>query len=826
LSKHYNEWANALTRYFFGPHMAKKRTRLSVNREFLNEEFGYLGGLEGFISAVRNGPDWSHIGMDPGIHDKATAAYKLWKRPEERRPRGYPTLPNDAPPYIPFLVLLCLAWTVDDDQEHLAGHSFYERLKLIFPDHELDSIKLSKWEDLWQGLEDWTNKLDHTVGIWQLERVGQKYVGVPCSQTILTPCKLRRLPWLFNVTGLAAAARNKPASCEQVKTYLFQYESYTRSVLGNFLTKQISDDTEIGRGVIGLIQEQLENPENLIYEDHDQSSRSTQKSESEAITTLPLRIALEISPQDKWDLRYCLLEENAPAGHAGEQEWAFIKKGTRFWIAQTEDRSASVDEADMQPEARFQLKFQAEDEDGVRYVNLSTRKRGIRFFRNWVCQNFLFEEYDIPSSGGCYLLAHKSLIPHLNEWLSEFEGSGGKCTRFPQDGLPESLKLFYIEEIENSNLEVLSRFPEKTASTKKPSFLSFIGGSRIPGAGAERLYLGYDLPTIIMESNGEVGISATGAKLLEIHQEYAPKRELPGCLLREFEIETEEDAASATFEIISIKNDSILESRSIGITQHLVDRFEISNSRAIQFDRFGQATNEPGIFGSVISPEQIEMLKQHIKPDIVLFHEAELYHERYSISKEDKRWDLLESLCLKERISAKEFRRKVESITGEWQAYSWSELRWLRALGHVEVQRDKKGRIAYIYPVQASAYKLPWEQDELSYFAIAGCPTHADLDILQRNISELECEIYEQDRHSPILPPLLIIRGEEDSIRLCLDDAGFRCTNIGDKYFEAAGIAAWAGSLEEKCEGFYWQPGSAHSPESVFNPYGFRMLPP
>ena len=52
LDLHFNEWALALVNHFFGPHMAGKRTRLTVNREFLNEEFGYIGGYRGLISSV------------------------------------------------------------------------------------------------------------------------------------------------------------------------------------------------------------------------------------------------------------------------------------------------------------------------------------------------------------------------------------------------------------------------------------------------------------------------------------------------------------------------------------------------------------------------------------------------------------------------------------------------------------------------------------------------------------------------------------------------------------------------------------------------------
>lgn len=826
----YNGWAVALAKHFFGPHMSGKRTRLTVNREFLNEEFGYIGGFDGFISAVKNGPRWSFFRTDPGLHEKAINTYKIWKRPKERRPEGYPMLPNDAPPYLPFLVLLCLAWTADDEITHLSGNSFYDRLGLILPDHGMETKYLSKWRTLWEALETWSHQLGGKYGIWKIEVVGLAHVGIPCSQTILTPCKLRRLPWLFHVTSLALAAKSNIPNAKQIKAKLLQKESYTSSVLGNFLTKQIKDSTDIGAGLINLLQEQLENPESRIYEEHLDSDRHRGENDNEAVTAFPLRVALERSNKDdKWHLRYCLLEENAPVGNAEEQKWSFIKKGISthgpFWIALSQNVPVSVSEHHMQPDYTFQVEFEAEDEDGAKSLQLRTRKRGIRIFRNWVCQNFLFEEYDLPDSGGCYLLVHREQKSHLATWLSEFEASGGKSTLFPQDGLPAYFQLIYLEGLERSSQDVLSRFPEKTASTTKPSYLSFSGGSRIQGAGAERLYLAYDLPTVVMESRGEVSLNAIGAMLVEIPDDTGIHNKLPGNRLQEFEIEIEKDLASATFEVINSQTSDILETRTIGVTQHLLDNFDRDIAEAIQFDHFGQATDRKGIFGYMLDSPEAQRQKQNPHADLGRYIQYGSAQFRDCEVIDDKRWDLLESLCLKTRITAREFRRKVESISGEWQAYAWSDLRWLRALGHVEIQRDKKGRIAYIYPVKPCGFKLPWMKGSSVYFGIAGCPTHAELELLKKNTIELGCKIHAHDRDSSILPPLIVVEGDEDSVRLCLDNAKFECMGATHGAPDAEKVADWAGSLDEKCKDFYWQPGYVSNPESVFDPEQFRMRP-
>jgi len=81
---------------------------------------------------VRIGPSWYR--PDPGtLHGRAMDLHQFWTHPNWR-PLGYPAkLGNlkDAPPYLPYLCLLCLAWTEGEDQV-AAGHGFYPRLNPLY----------------------------------------------------------------------------------------------------------------------------------------------------------------------------------------------------------------------------------------------------------------------------------------------------------------------------------------------------------------------------------------------------------------------------------------------------------------------------------------------------------------------------------------------------------------------------------------------------------------------------------------------------------------------------------------------------------------------
>jgi hypothetical protein len=238
----YTVWARALLDRFFGLHMENQRARLIIDKEILDSDFPHLGGYTGFVSAVNSGPGFIGFNYEGSskFHGHAMALYKQWRFPVKSRYRSCFSLLDDAPLYLPHLAALCLAWTIDPDDENLAAHAFYERLAIIIPDHGLSTSKLKDdWSKLWDGLKFWSKELNGKRGYFDVEVLGNfKYVGIPLSQVLITARKISKLPELFVSTGLADVWT--PGFEEKiVRKILIQNESRSRSALGGMLFHQI-----------------------------------------------------------------------------------------------------------------------------------------------------------------------------------------------------------------------------------------------------------------------------------------------------------------------------------------------------------------------------------------------------------------------------------------------------------------------------------------------------------------------------------------------------------------------------------------------------------
>ncbi len=826
MNEPFNDWALALANYFFGPHMAGKRTRLSITEGFLNEEFGYLGGYAGFIAAVKTGPIWAITFQDTGLHDMAMATYKMWR--SNIRPKSYPDLPNDAPPFIPFLAVLCLAWTIEDEVVQLAGNTFYGRLELVLPGHGLDTTHLAKWLSLWEGLQEWSEAQQGNRGIWKIERLGLAHVGIPCSQVMLTPCKVRRLPELFHFTGISMLAQHGTPAPEEIVVSLRKAESYTRNILGNSRADRIFKGLEIGKEIIKLLCEHLANLENLTYEP-EKAQFVRDHSKEGLISHADMRFVLEwLAGSKRWAVRFGLVGEAPSAPTYISNEWSFRKKGIKdggFWVAESDGKAIDACEFCDDGSISFTHEFRCEGDDGESTLLLKTQKRGIRIFKNWVSKNHLSEDFSLPRAGGCYLLAVANRKEELALWVVKFTSQGGRTLEVPQKGLPSNSILYYIDNISVVNREIIDSFPERSASRARTSYISLIGGSRIQTTGAERIYLSYDLPTVQLECSDGLKLEAKGVQLDPQSNDAIAPESMPGQTVKQYELLPEKGSMTITLYIKDRSSDQLYETISFGVNDHQLLSESSEWKANIRFDKFGQVTQEPGVIGALFDDSLVASLLPTTPASVIAEELMQGLHSVAAIPN-DPRFDMLEALRQKRRLTGKEFKRRAEKITGDWKDYSWADLRWLRALGHVEVERDMKGRIAYVYPLKPHVYFLPWSFMGNCIGCVAGCPTRAELEHLAESSAILECKIYLADRGSGIIPPAVFISGPAEDVQICIKDAGFQSPESMTEG-NAEQFAFWAGTLQERLDCLTWQPGNvAQQPEAIFEPYRFRMLPP
>ena len=164
-----------------------------VSKELLDEEFAHHGGSAAFVEAVQKGPVcWAD--RDLSLHETALKLFADWKT--RCLPSDIFELPDEAPPFLPHLGILCLSWTIGD--ENLAANAFYERLSRLVPNDGLDTNHLKKWRPLWDSIEEWTSNLEGKRGIFRVELLGRlAHVGIPLSQVLFTGSRIARLPEFF-----------------------------------------------------------------------------------------------------------------------------------------------------------------------------------------------------------------------------------------------------------------------------------------------------------------------------------------------------------------------------------------------------------------------------------------------------------------------------------------------------------------------------------------------------------------------------------------------------------------------------------------------------
>lgn len=801
--------------------MAGRRTRLTVNRAFLDEEFGYLGGYEGLLFCLKKGPRWANPFQHTDFHWIALNTHRIWR--SESRPSGYPELPDNAPPYLPFLAALCLAWTIDDEDTNLAGNDFYGRLELIIPSHGMNSQELGLWKPLWLDLEKWSESLRDKRGIWKLEKIGYEHVGIPCSQAILTPCKIRRLPELFHLTGLSSFAdRTSNVSPAELTSHLLNKESYTRSILGNFLTGEIRKKSEIGRGVIQLLVEQLEVVDNRSY-DPEAEHGEKNSSKSEPKTFVDLKFAIKFSNKPpQWHFHLGLIGVIPPTKIHLDRDWDFRKIDHRlggFWVVQNRDMELDASKIIDVNQGSIRKELVDENIDGDTDFSLRTKPRSIRVFK-WINNNFLIEHFNLPNVGECYLFSLEDTAVELKNWVEKLKSSGGITRMIPQNGLPKGTCLFYVDKIERANKPLLDDFPESRARPVLHRKIKLQGGSRIQSGGSERVYLSYDLPQVVLETSGNDVLHAEGAILSSEEDSFEPSDVAPGIRYKQFTLTPIEPCSSIKLILLDISTNEVVEEVFIGVKLYQT-AFSSNDSKTEKyFDKYGRVNPDGGILGAIT--KFIQDPPKYTNETTATKHElnSECPLTSYA-SSIFLGWKLLESISLKQRLPGPEFKRRYERITGNDSHFCWQDLRWLQALGHIEVEKDKKGRIAYVYSVQPHAYQLPWTLNKQPLFAVSGCLTQANLDSLRSNLEILECNLLTWPSYSKTLPVPIIVSGDLENVSIALGDAGIDCDTraIASEY-----IANWAGDIEGVKANLNWLPGSPASPKAVFNPYKFRLI--
>jgi len=804
----YTRWLVRLTKHFFGPQFAGQRVRLMVTREMLDQTFPDLGGAENFLSATRAGPEW--IRTDVVLSELGLKLLSHWKHRSSRRSK-YPLQLErlkDAPPYLPYLCLLCLAWT--EKRPDLQPHDFYARLSGLYPDHGLNH-RLGEWECLWRGLEEWTVGLNKKWGHFVFEVLGQRsYVGIPKSQVILTPCKVDRLPELFTACSLQPAQ----LAPESIGIVIRAHAGPAHAVLGNSVFTEVERNTPLGQSALVLLGEYLENwdgvpPIRTGEGRHDPANHASQ--------TTSLMLVLGIQGEgESWSISFGLRDFRDARGlQFHDKDWSFVGVQPGLIIlrdAHGHDVTLETIAADWTDGVTLTASWHAElaDADPLRLILPS--EQGVRVFEQAWGSLRLVEGTTLPTSGGLFVLVSPQRKHHWREWCRRHlaEALLTDCTRA---GLPAGYEVWHISDLSQLSAAARAQFPSsKDLPGAKPCALRLVGGTRARSNAARRIYARYDPPALAMCAPPETQLVLEGATAKALPLGSKPAG-LPGETEQRFALQIEPEASVV---IASAQLDGeTVETVTFGVLSEEADAAPLKGQQA-SVNRFGEVGFDAVVEDPVTPTKKATRaffegtlsLGSPLAPDGQASHPAE---------------KLLESLAIDHhggRVPFPEFRRRAEEITrvAPWRLYL--ETRWLCHLGYIEIQTDSWGRWSYVHQNPLRLHCLPWKSSGTHYAVLAGCNTRAAREKAIAIASSLECRIFVHDNACKMVPPrLLFAHHELEAFELFAKES-----NIGWEPQPAAfRLAHWAAGLDEWRDHLHWHPDRGPAEVAEYVPSRFQV---
>lgn len=594
----YSEWAVRLVRHFFGPQFANQRVRLMVTREALDQNFPDLGGTKNFLKEMRRGPEW-RVGQAPRpMFRHGLDLYKEWKSAAFRSkqyPNGLEAL-NDAPPFLPYLCLLCLAWT--EGEESFAANAYYARLDTLYPDNDLRG-NLPQWDKLWDGLQEWTYRLKGAWGKFVVERLGGwNYVGIPRSQVIFTPTKIERFPELFVRCGLEPGG---PLAIDQLRHMFTACEGVARPVLGPIVFEQIKADTPIGRSAVEAILEHFENWDGTADIDPGEGAGFTGAA---GVSTGDIAL-LALQPthdNTRWHATLALERDTTSETVAfSARKWRTrLHAETLVTVVDTTGNNVDANALSSIWTTGALLNGRISTDDTTSEFAYKLPGRQIRIFDRWVGE-LLVEAKSLPSAGPAYVLVHSTAISQWKDWQT----AASEHVRISDEtwtGLPNGQHLFCVHDTTPIPEELRLAFPGGAgAAHGRPRYFRLFSGTRCNSSTARRVYAEYDPPTLIVQAPRAASVEITGAKAVPLADDTV-RNDLPGFIVRFYALIVEPGHAVITAALNC--NGERLAGIAFGVHR---DRMLTGEQKPIEFlDRFGENSAESGVHGVTVAVGAVE----------------------------------------------------------------------------------------------------------------------------------------------------------------------------------------------------------------------------
>jgi hypothetical protein len=695
----YSIWLKNLTDHFFDNHMSEQRVRLMIDDEILDKEFKGIGGKDDFVKSMHDGPEWIKA-LDQDLYETCRFLHRQWKTPA-LRPEGYPEIPNDGPPFLPYLCLFAYLWTVDSD---FHAHDFHKRLEMFYPNHGFDKNQNMKWctETLWQGLADWSAERDKK-NLFKIERLGKrKHVDISRAQILFRPRELKLLPDIFSSCGLQpedASDLNNIHEALILKKHSWHYKLPV--ALSNLISDWDNSGDPMGESVLRILSEELTNWDGEFESSSKYYTPSIKILRSIRADTGRLSVDLCVSWENVSKL------SNLELNVEGETIGRFSSESALIAILKQE--SNKWDPYFVGPPKTGSV-YSEDDDFGDENHSCKWFPRAISLFQQRLPPNGRLIETDIPPrSGDCICLVAEVGKKSFNAWKKDHESSVTKL----EITCPPEWEIYRLSKIESLDMD---SFPLDRRASSVASIIKLTAGTRI----APDKYMDFDLPIISSTVSG-ITLDCAGAELKEVQERGGQSQAWRMPEYKQYALSNYD--GNGTILISAQEELGCQEVRELSIIKSSELPGDLrSNDSAFYIDRFGWPAAE-GLRGTILPSGCVPQNgKEHEFYDMQ--DDKNFFSNRIDPKEIHKdKFRFVEVLGCKGKYSYSDLKGKMLSLCDISEGDFFRALRLMRDLGDIDICTEDNGIISHIYPNKAQLVMMPWKADDKIVAALRGTYT-------------------------------------------------------------------------------------------------------
>lgn len=502
-------WNAVLLRDFFSPTHAGEEVTLSVSRPELDDIAPELGGFDGLLDAVGQGPPWQ-LPSGRALTTMATGLVTQRASPSSRPPSyvhptryiPYGQVSDNFPNYLPILaalVALCVEY------QHGEGGFYHHAQQRLGLGPRWGPAELAEINRLWSDLESWTTETGGKFGIFKMRELGGRSVlGKLKSQSIIRASDIYKLHELFAAIDFTPGEPTPRARVAEVLQRI-----HDRHVLSQGI-RDAARQRDFRSALIDRLDQVLRDWDGTTTSERERSASSTTRREYAR-----LGVALFANRgRPPWTLGWRVppLHDDGriSLGHGEEALWRAMFDGTPYAVARPYRGSAGRCEF-LLSEVSLAVTF----EDGFRP---STRGKSLtwtplpltvlEYSRRHDC---LVELDTLPASGTTYLL----VSPTNRNFDHVVQLERIELTPVGGHGLPDGWRLFFLRDAASLNTDQRDLLPGTPINSPSPRAIRLVGGLRIRRAG-RIAYLPHDLPIVEVDAPLDCEVRAPGLSLTSI----------------------------------------------------------------------------------------------------------------------------------------------------------------------------------------------------------------------------------------------------------------------------------------------------------------------